>query len=354
VSGAGTRVDDLWHAVERLLDRMSLQAVRVHGVRPLAARRRRELGQEVPSDLAHEERATRAAMMILPALLGHARRAYDGKMLVFKGPEVAAVYPSAARSFHDLDLLVDDARAAQAALIAGGFLEFPDPTSHYRGIHHLAPLLWPELPLKIEIHDTPKWPHGVAPPSREELFEAAVPSSSGVVGIDAPAPHHHTLLVAAHGWAHIPLRSLRDLVDVAATAVGADEDDIARAARAWQLDRMWATTHGAVRWLLYGEHRPVAVSLWARHLIDLREATVFEGHVERWLSPFWLLPAQGALPLSARRVLRDLEPGSDGTWGTKASRVTHAVRHAFMTKSEHGWVNEDAPPEVELPRPTRD
>lgn len=344
----------LWGAVERLLDTITVESVRIHGLGPLAARRWRESGRDIPGDLIHEERATRAATMILPALLTRARNAYDGRLMAFKGPEVAAAYPGGARSFSDLDLLVDDAPRAQAALIGAGFVEVPDPTDHFHGIHHLAPLVWPELPLKIEIHETPKWPRGTAPPPSSELFDAAVPASIGVEGIEAPAPHHHALLVAAHGWGHTPLRSVRDLLDVAAMAARADSVDIAASAKAWQLERMWATTHGAFRWLFYDEERPVAVSLWARHLIRLREPTVLEGHVERWLSPFWLLAPARALPLTASRFLADLRPAPGTTWRAKGDRMARAIRHAFATKSEHGWVNEDAPPKVELPRPSRD
>ena len=340
----------LWDATDRLLATMSPQAVRINRVLPLAARRLRRLGNEIPRDFAHEERATRTAMMILPSLLGRIRNAFDGPMLVIKGPEVAARYPDAARSFGDLDVLVEDARAAQAALIAAGFVEVPDPTDHFLGIHHLPPLVWPELPLKIEVHDRPKWPRELPTPPAQSLFDEAVPSFCEIDGVEAPAPHHHALIVAAHAWAHTPLRDLRDLLDVAAIADEADESELMRTAREWRIERMWNTTRSTIRWRLYGGTPPVAVSGWARQLIGLREATVLEGHVARWASPFWLLPPVRALPVALRRVVKDVMPGEEMSWSMKARRLGRAMRHALRSKSEHGWKNEDSPPPTPLPR----
>jgi hypothetical protein len=344
----------LWEAADRLLATMSSDAVRVNRVLPLAARRLRAVGERIPRDFAHEERATRTTMMILPSLLARIRDAFDGQMLVMKGPEVAARYPAAARSFDDLDLLVADARAVQTALVAAGFLEVPDPTAHFLGIHHLPPLVWRELPLKIEVHERPKWPRELPAPPAQSLFDEAVPSFCGIDGVEAPAPHHHTLIVAAHAWAHVPLRDLRDLLDVAATAGEADESALLRTARDWHLERLWNTTHAAVQWRLHGGTRPAAVSVWARQLIGLREATVLEGHVVRWASPFWVIPPVRALPFALRQVLKDITPGEEMSWSAKARRVVRALCNALRTKSEHGWKNEDAPPPTPLPGRTPD
>lgn len=346
--------DAVWEAADRLLDTMSTDAIRLHRVVPLAARRLRRLGGDVPQDFLHEERAARAAMMVLPSLLRRIREAYEGPVLVIKGPEVAASYPDAARSFDDLDLLVGDPREAQRALVAAGFVEVPDPTDHFLGIHHLPPLVWPELPLKIELHARPKWPRDLPVPPVQSLFDEAVPSLCAVDGIDAPAPHHHALVVAAHAWAHTPLRDLRDLIDVAATARRAYEPDLLRTARAWRMERLWDTTDSAVQWRFHGGRRPVAVSLWARHLINLREATVFEGHLVRWASPLWFLPVRRAVRVAFRQVLLDMRPDAGTSWSEKARRVFRATQHAFLSKSKHGWRAEDAPPPVPLPRRPRD
>ena len=112
-----------------------------------------------------------------PALLARLRDVLDGPMMIFKGPEIAALYPDSARLFGDLDVLVPDAAAAQRALLAAGFEEVPDPDGIYVDLHHLIPLRDPMVPLlAIEIHSAPKWPYGLKPPSAAELLENAVPS----------------------------------------------------------------------------------------------------------------------------------------------------------------------------------
>lgn len=112
----------MWRGVDGLIDRMDAEAIRANGLEAYAARRFRETGRDVPTDFAHQERATRAAMMIAPNVLARAREAYAGRLLVFKGPEVAALYPSSSsRSFSDIDVIADDAEAAQQALLAAGF-----------------------------------------------------------------------------------------------------------------------------------------------------------------------------------------------------------------------------------------
>ena len=109
-------------------------------------------GCELGDDLIADE--TRAAVneLAVPGLLARVRAAWDGPLVLMKGPEVALDYRAPGlRSFGDLDLLTDDAEAAQAALIAAGFHEVFDPEI-YKDIHHLRPLWWPGLPLVVELH----------------------------------------------------------------------------------------------------------------------------------------------------------------------------------------------------------
>jgi hypothetical protein len=342
--------DDLWRGVYRFLDDLNETGVQAHDLVPLAAKRWREIGRDVPHALLPEERATRAAMMIAPRIVSQAREAYDGRLLVIKGPEVAALYPGAARSFNDIDLLVEDAGAAQKALIAAGFSEIEDPEGEFKEIHHLPPVVWPQLPIQIEVHDRLKWPERIAQPPKGELFEAAVPSAVAE-GVEAPAPHHHALILAAHSWAHTPLRTARDLIDVLATAERADAAELARTADSWGLGRVWRTTENAARFLLGERRRPAAVSVWARHLITLREPTVFEGHFERWVSSFWMLPPRPALAYAGTRITRDFGPRPGEPWRAKAPRLVRAGRDAFRSKSEHGWIGDDAhaPPKPRRP-----
>ena len=52
----------------------------------------------------------------------------------------------------------------------------------------------------------------------DELLAAASPRDGGPAGILVLPPEHHLLLLAAHSWAHEPLRRLRDIVDMALVA----------------------------------------------------------------------------------------------------------------------------------------
>ena len=174
-------------------------------------------GETVPDQLVREERAARAAALVLPALLARVREAYDGPLLILKGPELTRVYPDGARRLGDLDLLAGDPEAAQEALLAGGFQEkplvvHPDYSLH----HHLHPLVWPDIPLPVEIHRRVAWPRGLASPSNTELFAAALPAGFGMEGILTPDPRQHAVLLASHSWREVPLQKLRAFVDVLA------------------------------------------------------------------------------------------------------------------------------------------
>ena len=107
--------DGLWEGVDRLLERLTPDLASEQGLGPLAARRGRLAGEEVPGDLLREERAGRTAAMVAPAMLRRAREAYDGPLLLVKGPELTARYPDGARRFGDLDLITGNAEEAQAA-----------------------------------------------------------------------------------------------------------------------------------------------------------------------------------------------------------------------------------------------
>jgi hypothetical protein len=189
--------------------------------------------------------------------------------------------------------------------------------------------------LRVEIHKHVKWPDGLRPPRNEELFEAAVPAVVGVEGLLAPAPAHHAVLLASHAWGEVPMRKLRELVDVLAFVDDGDRDELRRLAGRWGIERGWCSTLAVADWLLRGAAEPRLVSIWARYLRELREPTVFEIHVQEWLSPFWLAPPRAAARKALGAVFRDLRPEEDQTWGGKLRQTVRALTHPLSSSSEH-------------------
>lgn len=328
--------DPIFARVDDLVERSpSLEDLRHHRVELLAARRWRELGRELPTDLVAAERMAAATAMAAPALLERIRTATEGPLLLVKGPEVARLYPDPAlRCFRDLDILVPDAPATQGQLLAAGFQETGDP-SLYERIHHLRPLFCPGLPLLVEVHSSPKWIASLDPPPVAELIRTAARSQTGPPGVLAPSPAQHALLLAAHAWAHRPLSRLRDLIDIAVVAGEAEPGETQELARSWGLQRVWATTVRALDAVLGDGPRPASVTIWARHLDSAREQTVLESHVQNWLCALWGLPGGHAIAAAAGAVGADLVPEADEGWPAKLARTRVALTNAFVRKSKH-------------------
>lgn len=339
----------LWERVDRLLARTDdLCALRAHRLHLLAARRLRRLGLPVQRELEAELVRSAWIALLTPLVLAAARQAYDGRMVLLKGLEVSARYPEpSTRPFADADVLVDDAAAAQRALLGAGFREVGDPRL-YVGIHHRRPLLHAELPVPIEIHETPKWVPWRTPPGTSELLARAVPGRSGVGGVLALPPAEHAVVLAIHAWAHEPLRRALEVVDVAAVAESADPDEMDALAAAWGVGRIWRATTRAVEALLDGRRLPPTVRPWARGLVELRERTVLESHLKRWLGGFSERPPARALAALPAAVLADLGRSSGDSWRQKALRSGVAVRHALLPRSDHDRIVEElgvnAPP----------
>jgi hypothetical protein len=68
-----------------------------------------------------------------------------------------------------------------------------------------------------------------------------------VGGVLAPSAAKHALLVAAHSWAHEPLRLLRDIVDDAAISREADPSELQALAAEWSVTRLLRSTDDAAR-----------------------------------------------------------------------------------------------------------
>lgn len=330
-------MDTIWTAVDRIVGSASkLADLRRHRVQLLAARRWRALGRQIPPELLEEEHWAGVVALTTPLLLEKARAACDGPLVILKGPEVASYYPNPTlRPWRDIDLLVPNAEKVQQALLDAGF----KPAGHeelYVDIHHLRPLRHPALPLALEIHSKPKWPARLEPPRTEELLAVARPASADVKGILALPPAHHALLLAAHAWAHEPLTTLSELIDVTAVAESADRDEIESLARRWRMTKLWRTTIAASDALLLrpGRHS-WPLRTWARHLAAVRERTVFETHSARLLSSFWGLPWRAALGATSDALVSELRRQSGESWRTKLLRTTRAVRNASVGRSAH-------------------
>jgi hypothetical protein len=326
----------LWAAVDRLIDSTDdVEALRANRLHLLAARRWRELGKAVPSELVAAERVGVLATLVLPELVRRLREGCEGPLVVHKGPEVAFRYPDPVlRPFIDVDVLVPDTGSVQRALVAAGFVEVGDPVVYAGGPHRL-PLEWPGLPLLVEVHSALNWPGWLGRAPTSELLAEAVPSSLGVDGVQTLAPYHHVLAIAGHAWAHGPFTRVGDLVDVAAMVDGLDRDELLRLARRWNVERMLRTTLATVDAVLFLGPPPWAVRTWARNLPAVRERTVLEIHLGRWLAGFSALGVRGGIRVFGDAIVSDLRPSVGETWGQKLARVPRALRDAFLTRSRH-------------------
>jgi hypothetical protein len=324
----------LWQAVDDLVRDAPIDGIRGHKLGAVAARLRRRAGRPVPAPLAADERGAAVAVTIARPLLEQIRSVCDGPLVLVKGPEVARLYPGSARTFGDLDLFTPDAEKAQRALVAAGFREVDDPEA-FVDHHHLRPLKSPTVGLKVELHTRPLWPFGTPAPRLEPIVERAAPSGVGVEGISAPDPAHHAVMLAAHAWSHDPLRTLRDLIDIAAVSQGTSDVELARTADAWGLAKIWTTTRAAIAALL--EEGPTTIPLWtwARHLRAVRERTVFDSHLMRWLHVFWELPPRAAVADLGAAARLTLLPAPGETWQAKLARTRHSVLHPAEPMSTH-------------------
>jgi putative nucleotidyltransferase-like protein len=251
-------------AIERLVDRMEVSSpcARSCTAGGGAVDRARANGSGTRSA---ELRVAEATTLLAIPVLERARAAYPGRMLVIKGPEIAARYPLPLRWFGDLDVLVDDGPAAFGALIGAGFEPIEVGREETRA-HHFPPIWWPGMPLPIEIHTGVNWPRQLTAPPIDEIFATAVRSTLPLDGLETAAPEQHALLTAAHVWRHVPLRSVRDLLDVRLLADEADAAELERVARRWDLTRIWRTTDAAAAWLFEGGKRPFATRVRAQSL----------------------------------------------------------------------------------------
>jgi Uncharacterised nucleotidyltransferase len=326
----------MWDRAEKLVDMApTVQSLTSHRLHLVAARVWRSRGLAVPAALEAEER--RAAMIAMAArpLLERARAAYGGKLMLMKGAEVAAHYPHPSdRFFCDLDLLADDAAAAQQALLKAGFVQCGDPVT-YQWAQHLCPLIWPGVPLFLEIHRRPSSPSWLPDAATDEIFNLSVPSATRVDGLLAPTPAAHALLLIAHSWAEAPLGRLADLMDVAAVLRDDGRQRADELARRWGWEGMWQVASRAGDVVLWNNGYSASLKLWARHLKGARDRTVLEGHVARIAAPAAALPVSAAPAALVSTLKLTATRRYDEPWPQKLRRSGLALAHAFMPTSRH-------------------
>ncbi len=325
-----------WNGIERLVDDLhDRRALRVHGVQLLAARRWRALGRPVPPDLRADEQRAAVAALAVPLVLARIRSALDGPVVLIKGPEIAARYPTPTlRPLGDIDLLVPDPAVAHKSLLAAGFEV--DWGNESNLPHHLPPLRWPGSPLPVEVHGTLRAPTWVNVPTHDDLTTAAVPTLAHAPGILTLAPLDHAMVVAAHGWGHGPFSRLLDLVDIAVLTAGSDRTRLAARADVWGMRHLWSATIAVVdALLLAGSPPPPLPRFLSRHLHTVREQTVFEHHLARWLSSLYAPTPRAAVQAMRDAAALDLLPGPGDTWGRKRARIGRALRRALVPLSDH-------------------
>lgn len=269
--------------------------------------------------------------LVVGHVLEVVRSAVDGPLVLMKGPEAAASYPTPdCRPFGDLDVLTADAEAAFPALVRAGFTEIGESEA----AHHAPPLVWPGVPLKIELHSTVKWVSGLPTPPNHELLGLTRPSRTGVEGVDGFVPAAHAVLLAGHAWAHDPLQCLGQLIDIAAVLTETDRAEADEIARCWGCERLWRTTSAAIDGLLGRREPSMPLRTWARHLLSSREPRVMERSLARIAAPAWALPSR-AVPARVGAELLGLSQRYGGESRSEhLLRSRQALRHPFKPVSE--------------------
>lgn len=327
--------DAIWAGVDRLIDgARSPHDLRAHGLHLLAVRRWRATDIEVPRSFVDAEHNASFIALGAPLVLREIRTAYDGAVIVVKGPEIATRYPDPAlRPFGDLDVLVEDADAAYAALRSAGFT--PDGPAPQEGFHHRQRLRSPRFPVPVEVHERVGWLVGGEAPPVAELLEAAEPGRMGVDGVLAPAPAHHAVLLAVHAWVHEPLGRASQLLDTLLLLDESSRHEAASVAARWGVSKVWRTTVEAADALFLDRAARPALRRPLRSLRRVEERSVLESHVYRALAPFWGFPLPIAVRSAATMVGTAARPAPGEGWRQKIGRIWQALRNARRGRSEH-------------------
>jgi hypothetical protein len=301
----------IWPQVYDIVDRHpDREALRRHGLLPLAIAHWRRTGRPVPYALEVERAAAAAFLIEANHLVARLASSHNGPFLVFKGPEVSALYPDPAlRVLKDVDVLVRDADRVHDQLVGAGWQEMTGPgvLRWYDDIHQTHPLVVPGLTLPLELHRRPNWPRWGTPPPIDELFEAAQASVVRVEGALSPSTEHHALLVLAHAWWHQPWERFSQLIDFALLLEQSDAAVLRSTARRWQLEQLLDVAARTVDSILLGRGRVPPVVRWcAPHLRDLGRVSPLRQQVDRYAASLFVTrpteAARAAVEGVGRRV----------------------------------------------------
>lgn len=290
----------VWTRVDDIIDRHpDPQALRRHGLLPMAIAHWRRTGRSIPHDLEAERAAAAALLIEADRLVVRLASSLEAPFLVFKGPEVGALYPDpTVRVLSDVDVLVRDADRVHDQLLGAGWHELAGPgvLRWYNDIHQTHPLVVPGLTLPLELHRRPNWPTWGSPPPIDELFEAAQPSAVDVDGALAPSIEHHALLVLAHSWWHQPFERLSQLIDFAVLLGLCDAAVLRITARRWQLEKLLDVAMRTVDSVLLGRGEdPLVIRCCAPHLRHLGRVSPARQQVNRYTASLFVArPADAA------------------------------------------------------------
>jgi hypothetical protein len=285
-------------------------ALRRHGLLPLAVAHWRRTGQPVSPELEAERVAATARLIEADRLVDRLASSLQSPFLVFKGHEVGALYPDpTVRVLRDIDVLVRDADRVHDELLGA---EWQEQTGAgvlrwYDDIHQTHPLVLPGMSIALELHRRPNWPTWGVPPTLDELFEAAQRSVVDVDGALAPSTEHHALLVLAHSWCHQPFERFSQLIDFALLLDLSDAAVLRTTARRWQLEKLLDVATRTVDSVLLGRAEDPMVIRWcAPHLRDLGRVSPTRQQVHRYAASLFVArpvgAARGAIEGIGRRI----------------------------------------------------
>lgn len=272
--------------------------------------------------------------MMAQVALKQIREAFDGRLVLYKGLELASRYDDPSeRHSGDVDVITDDPDGLFETLLLLGYRHVTLPymqqetaesagPSAYSTYHHLWPLERPGWPVVIEVHRSPGWLPGMTPPTTAALLESAVPTRLGLDGVEALEPAAHGVCVAVHSWRDRPFARRRDLTDIdllldtAETASRADH-----LAADWGIARIWAWYRNAIAAAQGAQRAVPAVRLLGGNRFETRSSSKLTDYLVRYAGRILIdHPVQHRAEL-LRKMRADIRPLRGETYRRKVRRV---------------------------------